>query len=101
MAVKKNFLRLLILMNFTCIAQDNFKSANQDEIYRKIDNMLDSLESTLELQNTAIALLQKQLYSNQKKHKISLCVFSAVVASVMTLLILKNQANRLNRLGLF
>lgn len=91
MAVKKNSWYLLILINFTCISQDNLTRTNQAESSSRIDNMLDSIDSTLELQNTAIALLQKQLHAHKKNQTIQLCILSAAVASVMTWLIVKNQ----------
>jgi hypothetical protein len=90
MAVKKNSLWLLILINFTCVSQDNLTRTNQDEIVSRIDNMLDSIDSTLELQNTAIALLQKQLYAHKKNHTFQLCILSAALASAVTFLVIRN-----------
>ena len=88
----KNFFLLCVLINCgETLAHNSNKTdyITTDELYLRMDNMIDSIDSTLELQNTAIALLQKKLSSYQKTNTVQLCVLSATVASLITWLILQ------------
>lgn len=100
--MKNSILLCLGLISSGHLGSVNFDYNDPIDLNNRINFLLENLESTLELQNTAIALLQTKLVNNQNRQLIPFCLMSAAIAAGLTWLVLEHKSqiiNHLNHLG--